>query len=169
MGADNQQERLIKIGWIVGFVDGEGCFSTGIVRQNDRPGRKGYKLGYQVFCEFAVTQGAKSLKALEEIQKYFQVGKIYINTRYDNHKEHLYRYVVRKKEDLLKVIIPFFKQHALHSSKKTDFDKFAKVVDIVNARKHFEPEGLIKILKIAQTMNTRKSHQDLIRILTHHT
>ena len=22
--ADNQQERLIKIGWIVGFVDGEG-------------------------------------------------------------------------------------------------------------------------------------------------
>jgi hypothetical protein len=24
--ADNQQERLIKIGWIVGFVDGEGCF-----------------------------------------------------------------------------------------------------------------------------------------------
>src|SRR3984885_4716822 len=23
--ADNQQERLIKIGWIAGFVDGEGC------------------------------------------------------------------------------------------------------------------------------------------------
>ena len=25
--AENQQERLIKIGWVTGFVDGEGCFS----------------------------------------------------------------------------------------------------------------------------------------------
>jgi hypothetical protein len=25
--AENQQERLIKIGWITGYVDGEGCFS----------------------------------------------------------------------------------------------------------------------------------------------
>jgi hypothetical protein len=29
--ADNQQERLI--GWITGFVDGEGCFSIHFVRQ----------------------------------------------------------------------------------------------------------------------------------------
>ena len=31
--ADNQQERLVKIGWITGFVDGEGCFSIHVVRQ----------------------------------------------------------------------------------------------------------------------------------------
>jgi len=34
--ADNQQERLIKIGWIVGFVDGEGCFSINFIKQNDK-------------------------------------------------------------------------------------------------------------------------------------
>jgi hypothetical protein len=35
--ADNQQERLIKkIGWITGFVDGEGCFSIHFVRQPHR-------------------------------------------------------------------------------------------------------------------------------------
>ena len=27
--ADNQQERLVRIGWILGFIDGEGCFSIG--------------------------------------------------------------------------------------------------------------------------------------------
>jgi len=27
-GADNQQERLKFIGWIIGFVDGEGCFTV---------------------------------------------------------------------------------------------------------------------------------------------
>ena len=108
--ADNQQERLVEIGWVVGFVDGEGCFSTGIVRQNDQLERKGYKLGYQVFHEFAVTQGAKSLSSLEKIRDFFGIGSIYINKRYDNHKENLYRYVVRKRKDLLEVIIPFFKK-----------------------------------------------------------
>ena len=35
--AENQQERLpIMIGWVVGFVDGEGCFSINFVRQSDR-------------------------------------------------------------------------------------------------------------------------------------
>ena len=29
--ADNQQERLIKIGWITGFVGDEGCFSIHVV------------------------------------------------------------------------------------------------------------------------------------------
>jgi beta-lactamase class D len=50
-GADNQQERLVKIGWVVGFVDGEGCFSIGFVRQADRTGRRGYTTGYQVTHE----------------------------------------------------------------------------------------------------------------------
>ena len=169
MSADNQQERLINLGWIVGFVDGEGCFSVGIVHQDDKPHRKGYKLHYQVFHEFAVTQGAKSLSALEEIRDYFKVGKIYLNKRYDNHKEHMYRYVVRRREDLIKVIIPFFQAHKLHTSKKEDFQKFSQIIELVENGKHLEETGLIQILQIVQTMNHKKSHEGLIRILTHHT
>ena len=41
LGADNQQESLIELrGWVIGFVDGEGCFSIGFVRQPDRTERK---------------------------------------------------------------------------------------------------------------------------------
>lgn len=163
--ADNQQERLVEIGWIVGFVDGEGCFSNGIVQQNNRPGRIGYKLHYQVFYEFAVTQGAKSIDALNKLHKFFGVGSVVINRRYDNHKEHLYRYIVRKKEDLLKVIIPFFQKYPLQSSKQKDFEKFVQIVNLVDQKRHLEANGLIGILEIAETMNRRKSRQDLIRIL----
>ncbi len=49
--AENEQERLIKIGWILGFVDGEGCFSINFVKQPERKEkariRRGYKTGYQ--------------------------------------------------------------------------------------------------------------------------
>ena len=71
-GADNQQERLIEFrGWVIGFVDGEGCFSIGSCGQSDRPGRRGYTAGYQVSHRFAVTQGAKSMRRLEELQEFF--------------------------------------------------------------------------------------------------
>lgn len=169
ISAGDQQERLVKLGWVIGFVDGEGCFSIGFVKQTSRENRIGYKTGYQVFHEFAVTQGEKSLDCLQEICDFFGVGQVLPNKRYDNHKEHLYRYVVRKREELLKVIIPFFQQHPLRTSKRHDFLRFIQCIDLINANDHLHKEGLIKIAEITQMMNRRKSRADLIRILRDHT
>ncbi len=118
-GAANQQERLVRLGWVLGFVDGEGCFSIGFVRQPDRPERRGYSTGYQVFHRFVVTQGARSVSCLEEIKDFFGVGRIFENKRYDNHKEHLFQYQVGRRSDLTDVIIPFFRRHQLRTSKQT--------------------------------------------------
>lgn len=171
--ADNQQERLIKLGWVLGFVDGEGCFSVGLLSQPDRKEkhriRRGYKTGYQVFCEFAVTQGMKSLKSLKDLHKFFGVGNIYINTRYDNHKEHLYRFVVRKRSDLLNVIIPFFEQYPLKTAKREDFKKFARCVRMIQKGRHLKKAGLIEIIRIISTMNRQKPRESLIKILRDHT
>ena len=169
MGAENQQERLIGIGWIVGFVDGEGCFSVGFIKQPDRATRKGYKTGYQVFHEFAVTQGAKSLPVLQQFRDFFGVGQVFANRRTDNHKEHLYRFVVRSRKDLLSVIIPFFRKHRLRTSKAVDFEKFAQCVEWIEAKRHLTHKGLIDIAEITQTMNRKKSREALIRILRDHT
>ena len=169
-GADNQQERLINIGWVIGFVDGEGCFSVGFVKQSDKVNRKGYKTGYQVSCEFAVTQGEKSLNTLIELKNFFGgVGQVIINRRYDNHKEHLYRYVVRKRSDLLQVIIPFFERYRLRTAKSKDFESFVKCVQLVDQKVHLSRDGLIQIAEITQTMNRQKSRQELIRILRDYT
>jgi hypothetical protein len=169
LGAENQQERLLQTGWVIGFVDGEGCFSIGFVRQYDRAGRKGYKTGYQVAHEFAVTQGAKSASCLDELVDFFGVGSIVANKRYDNHKEHLYRYVVRRRKDLIETIIPFFLAHPMHSSKQRDFEKFVRCVGMIDAGIHLTHQGLADIAEIAQTMNRQKPRQDLIRILRDHT
>ncbi len=169
MGAENQQERLIQLGWVLGFVDGEGCFSIGFVRQVSRPGRGGYKTGYQVAHEFAVTQGAKSVTCLEELRSFFGVGGVIANRRHDNHTEHLYRYVVRRRADLIETIIPFFRTHPLRSSKRRDFEKFATCVEVINEGGHLTREGLVSLAEIAETMNRRKPRTELIRILRGHT
>jgi hypothetical protein len=100
-GAENQQERLVTLGWVLGFVDGEGCFSVGFIRQPGGRGRRGYRTGWQVAHEFAVAQGRSSIGCLYELREFFGVGDVIVNRRYDNHREAMYRFVVRRRADLL--------------------------------------------------------------------
>lgn len=116
---DNQQERLDPW-WIVGFVDGEGCFSVSTFRNRT------CKSGYQTLFEFVITQGERSKDALEKVKSFFNCGAIYINRRYDNHNYNLLRYCVRKKEDLRNKIIPFFKRYPLKTTKQEQFKQFAQ-------------------------------------------
>jgi hypothetical protein len=171
--AENQQERLIKIGWIVGFVDGEGCFSLGFVKQSNRQEktrvRKGYRTGYQVFYEFAVTQGESSLQSLQLLKDFFGVGALYPNIRYDNHKENLYRYVVRRREDLQKIIIPFFQKYPLRTAKRKSFELFAKGLEEIEKGNHLTIKGIIRIAEISQRMNHKRDKSELIRILRNQT
>ena len=120
---DNQQERL-NPWWIVGFVDGEGCFSVSTFKN------KTCKSGYQTLFEFVVTQGERSKEALEAIKEYFGCGNIYINRRYDNHNYNLLRYCVRRQDDLKEKIVPFFRKYKFKTTKKKQFENFCKKLGI---------------------------------------
>jgi LAGLIDADG endonuclease len=169
LGAENQQERLVQLGWVVGFVDGEGCFSIGFVRQPNRASRKGYKTGYQVSHRFVVTQSVSSRSALEGLQSFFGVGRVYVMKRHDNHCEHLAQFIVNRREDLLRTIIPFFEAHSLHTIKQADFEGFACCVRMIDDGLHQEVAGLIEIAEVAETMNRKTPRHELIRILRGHT
>jgi hypothetical protein len=119
--------------------------------------------------EFAVTQGAQSVSCLHELESFFEVGQVLANKRYDNHREHLYRYVVRRRADLIETIIPFFRAHPMHTSKQRNFEKFAKCVELVDRGHHLTCEGLADVVEIAETMNRQKPRTDLLRILRGHT
>ncbi len=155
MSADNQQERLKIESWIVGFTDGEGCFSVSIIKN------KTSKSGWQIFPEFVITQGKKSLPALEIFLKYFKCGKIFVNQRYDNHKEHLYRYCVRSIKELQEIIIPFFKKNPLMTHKQNDFVLFCKIMEKISKGEHLKVEGIIKIAKLIEQMNRKKKSRFL--------
>jgi hypothetical protein len=168
-GAENQQERPISPDWVVGFVDGEGCFSIGFARQPIRRERRGYRAGYQVTHRFAVVQGARSVSCLRELERFFGVGGVSVNRRHDNHKEDLYRYQVNGRRELLEVIIPFFTAHPLRTSKADDFGRFVECLEICRSGRHLETAGLIEIARLAEQMNHRKSRKELIGILRGHT
>ena len=151
----DQQERSRIEGWIVGFTDGEGCFSVSIFRNATT------KFGWQVFPEFVITQGMKSLPALKLFQKFFGCGKVFVNKRYDNHHEYLYRYCVRSVNELQTNIIPFFKKHPLKTAKQKDFKLFAEIVEMLVKKQHLTKGGMRKIALKIECMNHKKSSQFL--------
>jgi hypothetical protein len=106
---------------------------------------------------------------LDDLVEFFGVGSVIANRRHDNHREHLARYVVRRRRDLIDTIIPFFDRHPMHSSKQRDFEQFARCVHMIDRGVHLSHTGLADIAEIAQTMNRRKPRADLIRILRDHT
>ena len=91
-----------------------------------------------------------------------------VNRRRDDHREQLALYRVKRFDDLRDVIVPFFQVHQLRTSKREGFDKFVRVLRLMEERKHLTVSGLIEIAEIAETMNRRKP-SEFLRILRDHT
>lgn len=153
--ADNQQERLKIESWIVGFTDGEGCFSVSFIKNHTT------KSGWQIFPEFVISQGEKSLQSLKIFQNYFKCGRIFVNRRHDNHNENLHRFCIRSIEDLNEKIIPFFNKNKLYTSKRKDFELFSKVIKKMLKKEHLLKKGANSIAKIVEKMNTKKESRFL--------
>ena len=148
--ADNQQERPGIEQWVVGFTDGEGCFSISVVRNVT------CRLGWQVQHEFAVTQATSSRSALELLREFFGCGSIIENRRIDDHRESLSRFSVKRRQDLTTTIIPFFEHHPLITAKHADFERFRTVLQMMQHREHLTESGLDSIARITELMNRRK-------------
>jgi hypothetical protein len=141
-GADNQQERLD--GYISGYVDGEGCFAVAVNRNSS------CRLGYQLVPELHVSQNGERAQVLELIRERFGgCGYIKPNGRTDR----VLVYVVRRREDLMEHVIPFFERSPLLSPKQVEFERFATIVKAMAAGRHRTSVGFSTLLEIALAMN----------------
>src|SRR5438105_1719846 len=128
--------------WVVGFVDGEGCFFVGI---NPHPEMTS---GFQVLPEFTVVQHRRDIQLLYALKGFFGCGVVRTN-----HAERM-AYRVRSLDHLSNNIVPFFEEHKLKSKKAVDFIKFRKVLQRMQKGEHLTAEGIEAIRAIAATMKT---------------
>jgi LAGLIDADG endonuclease len=129
--------------WIVGFVDGEGCFHVGI---NPHPEMS---VGFQVLPEFTVVQHERDVQVLHALKSYFGCGVV----RKNNGDRMAFR--VRGHEHLSKNVIPFFEKHPLKSRKRVDFIKFREIVILMGRGEHLTSEGVERIRAITEEMNRK--------------
>src|SRR5437867_6471223 len=142
-GAGNQQERLDP--YIAGYVDGEGSFHVAVQRNPTT------RVGYQLVPEFHVSQNPERRQVLDLIRLRFGCGGIRENHR--GSSDTTLVYVVRKRDDLLQRVIPFFEAQPLLSRKQEEFVVFARIVRAMANKEHLTAEGFGALRDLALTMN----------------
>jgi len=128
--------------YISGYVDGEGCFCVSF-----QPSGR-HRFRWEVRPSFSVSQNLDRSEVLYLIQKVWKCGFI----RPDRSDKTL-KYEVRNIEVLMTAVLPHFRQFPLMSSKQADFEKFARVCELVHAGEHLMPKGLEEIVRLAFGMN----------------
>jgi hypothetical protein len=136
---------------VTGFSDAEGCFSVSIIKNPK------YKTGWVIKPCFQIQLHKKDLAILNGLKSYFglAVGDIY-------EQEKSATYMVRSIKDLTNIIIPHFDKYPLLTDKRSDFELFKRVVEMLNLKEHLTLEGLHKIVGIRATINTGTS--DALRL-----
>lgn len=149
-GAGNQQGRSqgsLTPDYIVGFVDGEGCFSVSI--------RPHPTVRYGSRCVigpvFQIYQHRDNLEILEELRDFFGCGRITSK----GPTSDVMTYAVSGKRDLANTIVPFFEKHPLRTDKGDDFGKFRDIVIAMERKEHRTEDGFRKIVHLAFSMNKR--------------
>ena len=147
-GADNQQETAESLElddrWVAGFLDGEGCFSISFHRN---PFIRATR-NWQIQPVFQVSQHADHRVVLEALVAFFGCGSV----RGKGPRSRVLIYVVSRRDDLERRIIPFFEQCPL-IVKDSDFRTFAHIVRALGRKEHLTPAGFERLARLAYGMN----------------
>ena len=109
--------------YVLGLVDGEGCFNVRINRQRRRA---------RVELKFSLKLRHQDKEMLDKLQKFFGCGKVYIqNDKRVNHSL-CYRFEVQNKKEIIEKIIPFFEKNCPKlPSRKRDFELFKQIAELL--------------------------------------
>ena len=147
--ADNQQETArstleLDPHWVVGFVDGEGCFSVSVHRNAMVRSTR----GWQLQPVFNVYQHVMYRDVLGELITVFGLGRL----RPKGPNSSVLTYAVDSLRDLEANILPFFERYPLRI-KGADFELFATIVRAMRRKEHLRPDGCERLVRVAYSMN----------------
>ncbi|MAG18191.1 MAG: hypothetical protein CL944_01820 [Candidatus Diapherotrites archaeon] len=155
---------MISDDYIMGFVEGEGCFSMAISRVVDRKPRKTKQknirknpdIGFSIKPSFRVTAASDEVRVLDKFKEKFGFGQVYYRARKNVSKNtrNASDYVVQTFADLLK-IKEFFQDKEFYTTKGESFHLWSECLKIMETGNHRTKEGLLEICRLRDQMNFR--------------
>ena len=107
--------------YIVGFTEGEGCFLVSLRKDN------------RIEFRFFIAQAIGNRPLLEELKKFFFVGSVYQKSNVKG-KLPAYVFEISKRDDIYRVLIPFFQKYRLKGIKAKSFSIFEEIARLVKGR-----------------------------------
>lgn len=157
--------KMISEERIMGFVEGEGCFSIGIGKYIDRRSRKGrgrFNIKnprlFRVNPSFRITLCREDRQILEEIKETLGFGKIYTQKRSLKYpeKQDVDQYYAQGFESCQKAK-DFFQRQKFYTRKGKDFQLWCQALEILKSDKKLKKEDILEICKLRDQMNFRKT------------
>lgn len=114
---------MLNKNYVLGLVDGEGSFN---VRVNERGRRRA-----EVELKFSLKLRHQDRGVLDELQKFFGCGNVYIQRDKRENHSLCYRFEVQNRKEIAEKIIPFFVESPPKTeSRKTDFEIFKEIASL---------------------------------------
>ncbi len=134
--------------YIVGFVDGEGCFCVSISEHKTLKRRREVRLLFEIEVR------EDDLPILRQIQSVLGCGAIYHLTyeRYEQWKPHV-KLKVSSIKEIITFVIPFFDAHPLRAKKRKSYKLFREVALMMQEKQHLTDKGFKQIERLKQRMN----------------
>jgi len=130
--------------WLVGFVDGEGCFLVNLYKSPKN------KNGYRIRLRFVITQHVRDVNLLKNVMSWLGCGGIQPSL------DSTSQLVVTSLSDITEKIIPFFEKYPLEGAKAKDYSDFKRVANLLENKVHLTQSGLDEIKSIKVLMNSAK-------------
>lgn len=145
--------NLLNPHFVTGFSDAEANFYVRISRKYNMV------VCWTVEPIFAIRLHHKDINILYLLQEFFGVGKVY---NHEKLEEATFRVSSIKQ---LEVIIKHFEAYPVLTKKLSDFLLFKQVLEIMKLKEHLKAEGLLRIVNIKASMNTRTKIADIPNIV----
>lgn len=141
-------QTLLDPQYVVGFVDGEGCFCVSISKHAT------LKRGYEVRLLFEIEVREDDQDILEMIRKTIGCGTIYRleYERYKKWRPHV-KLKVSNLRDIAGSIIPFFDRYPLQAKKRKSYEIFRTVALMMLQKQHLTDDGFRTIQRLKEKMN----------------
>lgn len=134
--------------WIVGFVDGEGCFNLDVHLKSDM------RWGLQMQPEFTVVQHERDIQILHALKHHYKCGTIGINRKDETSTRYHYR--VKNVKDSMAIIIPFFEKHPLKTKKHIEFQRYREICRLMKEGYHRESlANFLEVYDLGQALRIR--------------
>jgi len=155
---------MLSNDYILGFVEGEGCFSITIGKNICRAPRMnpGKRLNiknpylFTVKPSFRITNCEANRAVLDEIKETLGVGNVYVQKNADSRKQNAAHFYTKSFAECLKVR-DIFKELSFRTKKGEDFAIWCKCLEIMEKKEHLSKEGLLRICELRDQMNFRKT------------
>jgi hypothetical protein len=142
--------NLMNAHWLAGFITADGHFSPGLRKVNWS------NTGYYTAPEISISQDNVSLVVLNQIVKLIGIGNVYA----DGHKNTGGTVSIIRITGInnINLFISFCSNNSVSflGTKALDYADFCKIINIINNKEHTSKEGIKKIIKIVNNINSKR-------------